>query len=647
MFTAFEQFIGTPAYMSPEQAMLSGVDVDTRSDIYALGVLLYELLTGQTPLDPKTLFAAGMDEMRRMIREKEPLRPSTRLSTLDEAERTTVAKCRQAEPPKLIHQVRGDLDRIVMKCLEKDRGRRYETPTSLAADIEHHLKHEPVTAAAPSTLYLAQKFVRRHRAALAMAAALVALLAAGAVVSTWQAVRATRAQRIASAERQRAEAEGRKSQEAAQFLKEMLAGIRPAEASGRDTTLDMLDNATERLKGGLNDQPLVEADLRSTLGEAYQALGQYGKAEPLHRAALELRRRLLGNESPEVAASLYDLGNVYVSQGRQAEAEKLYREALAMQKKLLGAEHMAVAKTLGQLSIALTDRGSQAEAEKLLQEALAVQGKLLGKEHAEIAESLHNLSKVLYRQGDLGQAEATAREALAMRTRLFGSQHLEVAHSLGGLAFVLRGQNRMAEAEATASEAVVMLKKLLGNDHPEVTRAVADLCRILREQGKLAEAEGLYRERLSERSEIRQLFLPGLTLTLLLEKKFAEAEVFARELVKHNERVSAPDDWRVFNALSMLGRSLAGQKRYAEAEPLLLSGYRGMVQRMDMVNSDGWPRVRETVEALVQLYEATERPAQAEEWKKKFPAPGLLPPPTNPIAPLTNSGKTNATGLAP
>ncbi len=383
-----------------------------------------------------------------MIREQEPPRPSTRLSTLDAAEQTTVAKRRQAEPPKLIQQVRGDLDWIVMKCLEKDRARRYETASGLAADIEHHLKHEPVTAAAPGTLYLAQKFVRRHRAALAIAAALVALLGAGAVVSTWQAVRATRAQRIASAERQRAEAEGRKSQEAAQFLKEMLAGIRPAEASGRDTTLDMLDNATERLKGGLNDQPLVEADLRSTLGEAYQALGQYGKAEPLHRAALELRRRLLGNESPEVAASLYDLGNVYVSQGRQAEAEKLYREALAMQKKLLGAEHMAVAKTLGQLSIALTDRGSQAEAEKLLQEALAVQGKLLGKEHAEIAESLHNLSKVLYRQGDLGQAEATAREALAMRTRLFGSQHLEVAHSLGGLAFVLRGQNRMAEAEA-------------------------------------------------------------------------------------------------------------------------------------------------------------------------------------------------------
>ncbi len=192
-----------------------------------------------------------------------------------------------------------------------------------------------------------------------------------------------------------------------------------------------------------------------------------------------------------------------------------------------------------------------------------------------------------------------------------------------------------------------MLKKLLGNDHPEVTRAVADLCRILREQGKLAEAEGLYRERLSERSEIRQLFLPGLTLTLLLEKKFAEAEVFARELVKHNERVSAPDDWRVFNALSMLGRSLAGQKRYAEAEPLLLSGYRGMVQRMDMVSGDGWSRVSETVEALVQLYEATERPVQAEEWKKKFPAPGLLPPPTNPIAPLINPGKTNTTGLAP
>ncbi len=207
LFTAFEQFIGTPAYMSPEQAEMTSLDIDTRSDIYALGVLLYELLTGHTPFDPKTLLSAGLDEMRRIIREQEPVRPSTRLSSLGAAEQTTVAKRRQSEPPKLIHQVRGDLDWIVMKCLEKDRTRRYETANGLAMDVEHYLNHQPVTAVAPSTLYRAGKFARRHKVGLAMATAFVLLLAAGAVVSTWQAVRATRAEATEKVQRRRAEQE--------------------------------------------------------------------------------------------------------------------------------------------------------------------------------------------------------------------------------------------------------------------------------------------------------------------------------------------------------------------------------------------------------------------------------------------------------
>jgi serine/threonine protein kinase len=183
LYTAFEQFIGTPAYMSPEQAALSGVDVDTRSDIYSLGVLLYELLTAHTPFDPKTLVAAGLDQMRRLIRETDPPRPSTRISTLDAAERTTVAKQRQSEVPKLLHQVRGDLDWIVMKCLEKDRARRYETANGLALDIERHLNQQPVSAVAPSALYRARKFAHRHQVGLAMSVALVLLLAAGVVTA--------------------------------------------------------------------------------------------------------------------------------------------------------------------------------------------------------------------------------------------------------------------------------------------------------------------------------------------------------------------------------------------------------------------------------------------------------------------------------
>jgi WD40 repeat protein/serine/threonine protein kinase/tetratricopeptide (TPR) repeat protein len=213
LFTAFEQFIGTPAYMSPEQAEMSGLDIDTRSDIYSLGVLLYELLTGKTPFDPDTLLKAGLDEMRRIIREKEPSRPSTRLSTMAAAELAIVAQHRHADAPKLVHFLRGDLDWIVMKTLEKDRTRRYQTAIGLANDIDHHLNNEPVIACPPSKLYRFQKMIRRNRLAFTAATAVGAALMLGTVVSTWQAVRANRAKREQIRLRQEAQSNEQKATE--------------------------------------------------------------------------------------------------------------------------------------------------------------------------------------------------------------------------------------------------------------------------------------------------------------------------------------------------------------------------------------------------------------------------------------------------
>jgi eukaryotic-like serine/threonine-protein kinase len=195
LFTSFQHFIGTPAYMSPEQAGMSGLDIDTRSDIYALGVLLYELLTSRLPFEQKELARAGLDEMRRLIREQEPPRPSTRLSTLADAELSTTARQRQTEPLKLVKHVRGDLAWIVMRCLEKDRARRYSTADALADDLTHHLNHEPVEAAAPGAFYRLSKFAQRHRTGLATGTTLLLLLLGGVLVSTWQAIRATRAER--------------------------------------------------------------------------------------------------------------------------------------------------------------------------------------------------------------------------------------------------------------------------------------------------------------------------------------------------------------------------------------------------------------------------------------------------------------------
>jgi serine/threonine protein kinase/Flp pilus assembly protein TadD len=486
LFTERGQLLGTPEYMSPEQVDMATQDIDTRSDIYSLGVLLYELLTGTLPFDRKTLEGAGFGEIQRIIREEDPPRPSTRLSSLGE-EATKIAASRRTEVAKLAKRLHKELEWIPLKAIRKERTHRYRSASELADDIQNYLNGAPLIAGPESATYRLKKVIKRHRALVTGVAAVLIVLVAGVVVSTIFAIGQAHAR--AEAERQ-----AMISQAVNEFLnRDLLASVDPDKAKGREVTvLEVLDAAAQKIGGKFKDAPSVEASIRDTLGTTYMSLGRCRAAEPHLERALELRRGQFGGEHPDTLKSMNSLGVLYFAQHRYNEAEPLLVKALEGRRRVLGEENPNTQTSMNSLALLYECQERYNEAEQLFVKALEIGRRVLGEEHPRTLSSMHNLAQLYHNQGRYNDAEPLYVKALEIQRRVLGEEHPATLVSMNNLGGLYENQERYNEAELLFVKMLEIGRRVLGEEHPNTLSFMDSLGSVYFYQVRYNEAEPLF-----------------------------------------------------------------------------------------------------------------------------------------------------------
>jgi tetratricopeptide (TPR) repeat protein len=610
--TDLGQLIGTLAYMSPEQVLADPLELDTRSDVYALGVILYELLAGRLPY----LLSRNLHEAVQTIREADP---------------ALLSSVRQS--------YRGDIETIVAKALEKEKSRRYNSASDLAADIRHYLDDEPIAARPPSTAYQLQKFARRNRSLVAGVAAVFVVLAAGIVVSTWQAVRANRAGRAALVERDRAlsaEAKARAAEQAignerdravraeqmatnernkavsaehqavearnraiseqeranneaatakavSDFLQtDLLAQASANAQAGPNTKPDpdlkvrtALDRAASRIPGKFEKQLLVEAAIRQTIANTYKDLGLYADAQPHLERAVELRTKVQGQEHQDTLTATSDLADLYLDQGKFAAALALDTRVLQSRRRILGLEHPATLMSLGSVATVYEKQGQWSQAEVIQSQALEISRRVLGEEHSDTLQAMLGLAIIHIRENQVPKAEVLDAKALEILTRVRGGEHPETLTAMNNLAQVYYLEGKYSQAERLQSQTLEIRRRVLGEEHPDTLESMNNLAVIYKAEGKYAETEALHsrsweikRRVLGDEHPDTLISMNNLAVTYEAEGKYAEAEVTLAKNLEIKRRVLGPEHPSGLSTMYNLARVYGEEHKYGEAHSL-------------------------------------------------------------------------------
>ena len=623
LFTEKGQLVGTPEYMSPEQVQMSARDIDTRSDIYSLGVLLYELLTGVMPFDPQKMRESGLDDLRRIIREQSPKTPSTRLTSLGEYAQK-IAECRGTNVVALAKRLHQELEWIPLKAMRKDRTRRYRSASELADDIRNYLNGLPLIAGPESRTYRLKKFVSRNRMLVISAAAMLVVLVAAVFVSTAFAIKEAQARAEALASGYEAERQAQISQAVSDFLRDdLLASVDPYIAQGREVTVrSFLDAASEKLEGKFEAEPLVEASIRHTLGNTYRNIGdfdsaqehlelaqkirieklgekhvdtlstmdglarvywrqgRYDEAQLLFTRTVEGRRQVLGAEDPETLFSMNGLAVLYFSQGRYDEAESLYEKMLAINRALLGEQDVSTLLFMGNLATVYRFQGRYEEAEPLYEKAIEHERQVLGAEHPDALYSVNGLAMLYIAQGLYDKAEPLLLDVLEIGSLVLGAEHPDVLVSMNGLAILRTAQGRYDDAEQLLADALDMGTLTLGAEHPSTLASLDSLARLYKEKTLYEESESLFESTLEARG-----------------------------------RVLGAEHPDTLDSAHGLGLLYTAMGRHVEAERLLTE----TLESRRRVLREKHPDILDSVKGLIELYEAWDKPDKAQQWRARLP----------------------------